>query len=88
MQNLRDKAEQVKSQLRILHDSYDTTLTYPKYESFDSNIYDLNKRYIFGTFKNKLDLDAIKKSDQEDTFYYISRIEPYYLGAAYILVVV
>ncbi len=87
MQNLRDKAEQVKSQLRILHDSYDTTLMYPKYESFDSSIYDLNKRYIFGTFKNELDLDKIKKSDQEDTFYYISRIEPYYLGAAYILVV-
>ena len=85
MQQLRDQAEQIKSQLRILHDNYAPVLIYPTLDSIDSAIYDLNKNYIFGTFIKRPALDIVNNNDEEN-FYYVSIMEPYYLGAAYILV--
>jgi len=76
------EAERIKSKLRGLHQSNDAVLYYPSHSKIDSAIYDLDKKYIFGTFKPSVKLDTILS---KDTLYYLSKVEPYYLGAAYLL---
>ena len=76
------EAEGIKSKLRGLHQSNDVTLYYPNHSEIDSAIYDLDKKYIFGTFEPPVDLDTMLKKDR---LYYLSKVEPYYLGAAYLL---
>jgi len=80
IKSLEYQAAHLKSTLRVLHQSNDKILIYPKDKGFDSAIYDLDKRYIFGTIKNPLD------EKKEGYLYFISKVEPYYLGAAYLLV--
>ena len=82
-ETIKYEAEHIKSRLRVLHQSNDKTLFYPQSKMVQSAIYDADKAYIFGTFKTKQTLD----NDKDETkLYYISKIEPYYLGAAYLLV--
>ncbi len=82
-QSLKQEALYIKSKLRELHLLEDEKLIYPKNNNIDSAIYDLDKKYIFGTFKKKPLLEDLKSSDK---LYYISKVEPFYLGAAYLLV--
>ena len=77
------EAERIKSKLRALHQSNDATLYYPYHSEIDSAIYDLDKQYIFGTFNPSIDLDTSLFT--KDKLYYLSKVEPYYLGAAYLL---
>lgn len=70
----------------MLHNNYDSELVYPNLESIDSAIYDMDKRYIFGTFLHKPILDTVSGRSNEEIFYYVTSIAPYYLGAAYLLV--
>jgi len=80
MKSLEYQTSHLKSSLRILHQSNNEVLIYPHEKSFDSAIYDLDKNYIFGSIKQKLD-------EKEDGYlYFIDEVEPYYLGAAYLLV--
>ena len=79
---LKYEAEDLKSKLRMLHKSNDETLIYPNNTKIKSAIYDLDKNYIFGTMEASQTLDH----KQKDTLYYETKIEPYYLGAAYLLV--
>jgi len=80
---MKYEAEHIKSQLRALHRSDAEILYYPKSKNIQSAIYDLDKAYIFGTFKAEKTLD---EHTDENTLYHIVKIEPYYLGAAYLLV--
>jgi len=80
---IKYESEHIKSQLRALHQSNDATLIYPASKDMESAIYDIDKQYIFGTFKTKQMLDNQR---DETKLYHISKIEPYYLGAAYLLV--
>jgi len=82
-ETLKYEAEHIKSQLRVLHRSDAKILYYPKSKHVQSAIYDLDKSYIFGTFKTKHTLNDHK---DENVLYRIVKIEPYYLGAAYLLV--
>ena len=75
-------ANKIKKELRELHRSESKTLYYPKIKGINSAIYDIDKKYIFGTFKNKPKLNIFTKNHLN----FILNIEPYYLGAAYILV--
>ncbi len=84
MQSLRSKADTLKSHLRLLHESYESPLAYPEIAGYDSAIYDLERRYIFGTFPSAPSLEHL--TDSDDLHYYIAPVEPYYLGAAYLLV--
>lgn len=82
---LKYQSENVTSKLRILHKNFNNILIYPENKAFDSAIYDLDKKYIFGTFENR---PALKQSDHynDDTrLYYVDKVEPYYLGAAYLM---
>ncbi|MBA1421547.1 MAG: HAMP domain-containing histidine kinase [Epsilonproteobacteria bacterium] len=83
-ESLKYEAESIKSALRHLHQSNTIPLPYPYHSSISSAIFDLDREYIFGTFPKPITLEGQRESD---TIYYESKIEPYYLGAAYLLTV-
>ena len=76
------EAAHIISKLRLLHTSNKQTLVYPTYKTIDSAIYDSDKKYIFGTYSNPQSVDTDR---QKDMLYYMTKVEPYYLGAAYLL---
>ena len=82
-ESIKYEAEHIKSQLRTLHKSNDAKLIYPSSKHTQSAIYDVDKAYIFGTFKTEQPLDINKYGNR---LYHTLKIEPYYLGAAYLLV--
>jgi len=79
---LKYEAENLKSKLRIMHQSNDEILHYPQHPKIESAIYDLDKQYIFGTLKPTHSLEMQEKN----ILHYVAKIEPYYLGAAHLLV--
>lgn len=81
-ESIKYEAEHIKSQLRILHKSNDTKLIYPNKKDIQSAIYNVDKEYIFGTFQTKQSLDINKYGNR---LYHSMKVEPYYLGAAYLL---
>jgi len=83
---LKFESTQVISKLRTLHKTYTSTLTYPVDPFVKSAIYDLDKRYIFGTDKQRDLLTQQEYMVIESKIYYLSKVEPYYLGAAFLLV--
>jgi len=83
---LEYQSENIKSKLRLLHQTFDDRLVYPGDKTFDSAIYDLDKRYIFGTFEDIPQLEKNNYSSDEKRMFHVAKIEPYYLGAAYLMV--
>ncbi len=84
-ETLKYQSENVKSKLRLLHKSFDDKLIYPRSNSFDSAIYDLDKAYIFGTFEKRPILEHGDNYSDDKRLYHVIKIEPYYLGAVYLL---
>jgi two-component system OmpR family sensor kinase len=85
-ETLEYQSENIKSKLRLLHKSFNDTLIYPGSKAFDSAIFDLDKAYIFGTFANRPTLDQSDHYNDEKRLYHVTKIEPHYLGAAYLMV--
>jgi two-component system OmpR family sensor kinase len=83
-QSLKYEAEHLQSQIRALHHSNAEKLIYPSDTHSRSAIYDIDKNYIFGTFLKPPLLDHL---DDEGKLYYLTHVEPYFLGAAYLLIV-
>ena len=79
---LKYEAEHLQAQLRALHHSNAPKLVYPSDAEVDSAIYDLDRQYIFGTFKKAPALDALNDPRK---LYFLSHVEPYFLGAAHLL---
>jgi len=79
---LKYESEHFISELRTLHKSSEPTLIYPHLHGLDSAIFDLDKQYIYGTFKTIPSLDI---RENKNKLYHEAHIEPYYLGAAYLL---
>jgi len=82
-ETLKYEASHIKSQLRVLHESNIKKLVYPHHRTIESAIYDLDKKYIFGTYTIPPDILAVSSAE---VMYYLSDVEPYYVGAAYLLV--
>lgn len=82
-ESLKYEAEQIQIKLRKLHQSNQKILYYPNSEGFHSAIYDLDKKYIFGTYPKEPSLGHLTDTDK---LYLIVHVEPYYLGTAYLLV--
>ncbi|MCF6245703.1 MAG: HAMP domain-containing histidine kinase [Sulfurovum sp.] len=80
-ESLKYEAEGLKSTLMHLHQSNDDRLYYPYNEKIRTALYDVDKNYIFGTF------DTVPQyTDKEkNMLYHRTKIEPYYLGAAYVV---
>ena len=85
-ETLKYHSEQIKQELRRLHQTFKSTLIYPANEYAESSIYNLNKEYIFGTGKNRELLEIKEYMDDEENLYYWTKVEPHYLGAAFLLV--
>ncbi len=81
-ESLKATAMEIIASLEKLHHSSSKTLLYPRIKGVNSAIFDLDKRYIFGTFSKEV---ALHESFQ-DKLTIIQKIQPYYLGAAYLLV--
>ncbi len=82
MEVLKYEATKLKSKLHALHQSDAKKHYYPLYEGVHSAIYDLDGRYIFGNYPKPPKLD---KPAPDGSIYDIEKLEPYYLGAAYLL---
>ncbi len=83
LKSIKYEAQHIKSSLRLLHQSSSKKLFYPQSNLVKSAIFDLDKHYIFGTFDSPPALDGIEDSSR---LRYLSKVEPYYLGTAYLLV--
>ena len=80
------KSEQIIQELRKLSSNYETKLHYPQYDSYDSAIYNLDKKLIFGTKKYQ-NIQWNKEYYQEkQQLFYLHPVEPYYLGTAHLIV--
>ncbi|MCK9473713.1 HAMP domain-containing sensor histidine kinase [Sulfurimonas sp.] len=78
---------EVSDKLSALSESSSERLQYPRFEDFNSAIYDIDKNLIFST------IEDINTKNVKQGFYTIdadsylaSPITPYYLGAAYIVI--
>ena len=80
---LKYEAQSIISSLRKLHHSETFPLIYPTHPTIFSAIFDSEKKYIFGTFQEEVNLN-IKKDNEY--LYYERKMEPYYLGATYLLI--
>ena len=79
---LKYEAKHMQSVLRQLHQSNKPVLYYPTFEHVDTAIYDLDKHYIFGSFNTP---PSLRTSGSSDILTHIEKVEPFYLGAAYLL---
>ncbi|MDQ7046727.1 MAG: histidine kinase dimerization/phospho-acceptor domain-containing protein [Sulfurovum sp.] len=82
---LKFESAHIISTLRTLHKTYTPTLVYPVNPLLKSAIYDLSKTYIFGTDKPRELLTQEAYMAMTTKLYYLSKVEPYYLGAAFLL---
>ena len=83
---LKFEAAKMVTQLRILHKTYASTLVYPVHPFVESAIYDLDKQYIFGTGAPAPLLDKKVYMANEKRLYYLTGVDPHYLGAAFLVV--
>jgi len=83
---LQVEVQKIVQKLRVLHTSFNTHLVYPYYKPFNSAIYDINKKYIFGSFHPKNILWDREFYIKNDTLFFVYKIKPYYLGAYYLIV--
>ena len=83
-ESLKSKAYQISQELRKLHEQFGVPLLYPP--SPLSAIYDSDQNYIFGSFNPTNPLWQNESYIQEDKLFYFYKLEPYYLGAKYLLV--
>ena len=80
-ESIKYEARHIKSELRELHLSDSKKIVYPKSKMINSAIFDIDRNYIFGTFETTLNTPKDNRK-----LYYELEVEPYYLGAAYLLV--
>jgi len=79
-ETLKYEAKHMRSILRTLHQSNAPKIYYPNYTDIQTAIYDLDKSFIFGTYHQSLD-----GNKDPDLLIHIERLDPYFLGAAYLL---
>ncbi|MCW8895806.1 HAMP domain-containing sensor histidine kinase [Sulfurimonas sp.] len=83
---LKEYSLTLEDKLLSVHESSDEKYEYPRFKDFNSAIYDIDKNLIFSTLKTQ-----VTDLDKEFFFigsnsYYISSLQPYYLGAAYTVI--
>jgi len=86
LSKLHIQAQNITQKLRELHATFNNPLIYPLDKSYDSAIFDINREYIFGTFKPKDILWNKNFYTKDGYLYYIYSIKPYYLGASYLVI--
>ena len=80
-------AQQIINELELLDDNIvEEVAFYPRVDHIGSAIYDIDKNLIFSTFNEELSSINQKQFFKDDFIYYVYRVEPYYLGAAYLVI--
>ncbi len=80
------KAKLVHKELEKLQKSDDEHLKYPRFEGFESAIFDGEGKLIFTTDENIKGIDFTKEIYKKDDFvYFVTSLQPYYFGGKYIV---
>ncbi len=80
-------AQQIINELELLDDNIvEEVAFYPRVDHIGSAIYDIDKNLIFSTFNEELSSINQKQFFKDDFIYYVYSVEPYYLGAAYLVI--
>ncbi|MDD2699162.1 MAG: HAMP domain-containing sensor histidine kinase [Arcobacteraceae bacterium] len=82
---LTSDAKSLASYLEILHNQYNQEMIYPRFNTFESAIYDSDKNLIFSTFKENISFEETLYSKGGFTYCIIPQT-PYYLGTASIVI--
>jgi len=64
----------------------DEVVIYPRIDGLESAIYDIDYNMIFSTFKQKIVFKDKKYISKDEYIYFIYKVEPYYLGTAYLVI--
>lgn len=80
---MKVESNHLLSEIRLLHQSNAPILYYPENKTMQSALYDIDKHYIFGTLPPT---HLLYEKEEGDTLHYVVKMEPYYLGGAYLLV--
>lgn len=80
------EAERIAQGLRQLNQTFTNSLTYPHQKPFNSAIYNLDKTYIFGSFKPTITTWKKEYYQEESRLFHIHPLFPYYLGASYLII--
>jgi two-component system OmpR family sensor kinase len=83
---LNIEAERIAQKLRQLNQTFTKTLTYPHKKSYESAIYNIDKEYIFGSFKPQKILWHKEYYQDGDRLFHLHPLYPYYLGASHLLI--
>ena len=82
---LQEYSKKFLHDLKTLHINFDKTQTYPRYDTFDSAIFDNEKKLIFASSDTKIKLDKILYLHDE-VIHLVNIPESYYLGAKYVII--
>ena len=82
---LQEYSKKFLYDLKQLHINFDKTQVYPRYDAFDSAIFDNEKKLIFATSDTKIKLDKILYLHDE-VIHLVNIPESYYLGAKYVII--
>ncbi|HUH43384.1 MAG TPA: HAMP domain-containing sensor histidine kinase [Sulfurimonas sp.] len=83
---LKEYSSKLLEKLFYVHENSDTRYEYPRFEEFRSAIYDIDKNLIFSTLDVNIDNLDNKLFIKDSKTYYISSVNPHYLGAAFIVI--
>jgi two-component system OmpR family sensor kinase len=79
-------AKKIYNILEEFHNKLQGKLIYPRYDEFNSAIYDIDKNELFSTLKDKKINFENKFYYKGDYSYFIYDVKPHYMGAAYIVI--
>ncbi len=81
------QSQQIINELELLDDNIvEEVAFYPRLNNIGSAIYDIDKNLIFSTFNEELSSINQKQFFKDNFIYYVYKVEPYYLGAAYLVI--
>ena len=83
---LNQEALRISESLRQLSSTFSKPLIYPQAKPFSSAVYNLDKSYIFGSFKPTSILWKKEYYQINNKLFYIHQPYPYYLGVSHIIV--
>ena len=82
---LQEYSKKFLYDLKQLHINFDKTQIYPRYDNFDSAIFDNEKKLIFSSSDTKIKLDKILYLHHK-VIHLVNIPESYYLGAKYVII--
>ncbi|WP_049752207.1 sensor histidine kinase [Sulfurimonas denitrificans] len=83
---LKEYSSKLQEKLFDVHENGDDKYMYPRFKEFESAIYDIDKNLIFSTIDSKIETLDNKLYFKEAKTYYVSSMNPHYLGAAFMVV--